>query len=42
MQERHKYSYNGPVMEFDTCIARYWKGETVAPTENKARANLAY
>lgn len=37
-----KYYYNGPVMEFDTCIADHWKGETFAPSESKARSNLAY
>lgn len=42
MQEYHKYSYDGPVMEFDTCIANHWKGETMAPTESKARANLIF
>lgn len=42
MQEYHKYIYDGPVMEFDKCVADHWKGETMAPTENKARNNLAY
>lgn len=37
-----KYVYDGPVMEFDTCIANRWKGETVASSESKARTNLAY
>jgi hypothetical protein len=37
-----KWFYDGPVMEFDSCIADHWKGETVAPSEKKARANLAY
>lgn len=38
----HKYSYDGPVMLFDRCVADRWKGETMAPTENKAKSNLAY
>lgn len=38
----HKYRYDGPVMEFDTLVADHWKGETMAPTEKKARNNLAY
>ena len=42
MQEYHKYLYDGPVMEFDRCIDNHWKGETMAPTETKARTNLAY
>lgn len=37
-----KYAYNGPVMEFDTCIMNNWKGETMAVSESKARSNLAY
>lgn len=42
MQERHKYAYDGPVMEFDRCITGRWKGQTIAPTERKARCNLVY
>lgn len=37
-----KYIYDGPVMEFNTCIADHWKGETIAPTEKKARSNLIF
>ena len=37
-----KYFYDGPVMEFNTCIVNHWKGETFAPSEAKARSNLAY
>lgn len=37
-----KYIYNGPVKEFDKLIAEHWKGETIAPSEGKARSNLAY
>ena len=37
-----KYIYHGPVMEFNTCIADHWKGETIAPTEKKARSNLIF
>ena len=42
MQEYHKYIYDGPVMEFDRLIAERWKGETMAPSEGKARSNLIY
>lgn len=42
MQEYHKYIYDGPVMEFNNLIAEHWKGETMAPSENKARSNLIY
>ena len=36
------YSYDGPVMEFDRCIANHWQGQTYAVSEAKARTNLAY
>lgn len=36
------YSYNGPVLEFDRCIANRWKGQTYATGESKARSNLAF
>lgn len=42
MQEYHKYIYDGPVMEFNNLIAEHWKGETMAPSEKKARSNLIY
>ena len=42
MQAYHKYVYDGPVKEFDTIVADHWKGETMAPTETKAKSNLAY
>lgn len=37
-----KYIYDGPVMEFNTCIANHWKGETVASSEAKAKSNLIF
>ena len=37
-----QYSYNGPVMAFDKCIAEDWEGSTYAASEKKARGNLAY
>lgn len=37
-----KYRYEGPVMEFDKLVANNWKGETIAPSEKKARSNLAF
>ena len=42
MQEHHTYSYDGPVMEFGRIVAERWSGETTAPSEKKARSNLAY
>lgn len=42
MQELHKYIYDGPVLKFDTCVTNHWKGETMAPSEQKARSNLTY
>lgn len=38
----YRYSYRGPVMIFDRCIADRWEGETMAPSEKKARSNLMY
>ena len=38
----NRYYYDGPVMQFNTCIANHWEGETVAPSESKARSNLIY
>jgi hypothetical protein len=36
------YSYKGPVVEFERCIANNWVGKTYAPSEKKARSNLAH
>ena len=38
----YRYSYEGPVMRFDICVATRWTGETMAETEKKARSNLVY
>lgn len=38
----NKYSYNGPVMEFGTCVANKWNASTYAISESRARNNLAY
>lgn len=38
----NQYTYDGPVMEFDTCIANRWQGTTYAASEQKARSNLTY
>lgn len=38
----NQYAYDGPVMEFETCVANRWKGSTYAVSEKKARSNLAY
>lgn len=38
----NRYLYDGPVMEFNVCIANNWKGQTVASSEKKARNNLTY
>ena len=37
-----KYEYNGAVMLFDKCIAYIKNAETIAPSEAKARSNIAY
>lgn len=38
----NQYSYDGPVMEFETCVANSWKASTYAVSEQKAKSNLAY
>lgn len=38
----NQYFYDGPVMEFDRCIASRWKASTYAVSESKARTNLAF
>lgn len=42
MQDYHKYTYDGPVMEFDRLLADHWNGETMTTSEKKARSNLIY
>ena len=39
---RQRYAYEGPVMEFGTCVQNKWIGETVAVSEKKARSNLIF
>lgn len=36
------YSYDGPVYVFDELVTWKWHGSTCAPSEEKARSNLAY
>lgn len=38
----NRYSYDGPVKEFDTVISNRWTGTTYAESEKKAKSNLAY
>lgn len=38
----NKYSYEGPVKEFDRVIATNWASTTYAQSEAKARSNLVY
>ena len=38
----NRYVYDGPVMEFDTCVVHNWKASTYAVSEKKAKSNLAY
>lgn len=42
MPDLKRYSYNGPVFEFDRCIAPSWIAETSAPSKEKAKSNLAF
>ena len=38
----NRYIYDGPVMEFNACIANRWQGTIFAASEKKARSNLVY
>jgi len=38
----NKYTYDGPVMNFNTCIAQKWEASTYASSERKAKSNLSY
>lgn len=42
MQELKKYSYDGPVCQFDRCVAHRWRAETYAVSKEKARSNMIY
>lgn len=37
-----EYLYDGPVMQFEDCVKIRWKASTYAPSESKAKSNLAY
>lgn len=41
-EERFKYFYEGPVLEFDKVVCENWVSKTYAPSDKKARSNLAY
>ena len=36
------YEYNGPVCEFDKCIANNYHAVTIAVSEKKARSNIKF
>lgn len=38
----NQYTYDGPVVAFDKCIAHRWRASTYAVSESKARSNLMY
>ena len=38
----NRYMYDGPVMEFNICVANRSQGSTYAASEQKARSNFAY
>ena len=42
MPQLRRYSYKGPVMMFDRCVANAWTGETIAESKAKAKSNLTY
>jgi hypothetical protein len=37
-----QYLYEGPVLEFDRCIANNWRATTWAVSPSKAKSNLAF
>lgn len=37
-----QYSYEGPVEVFGKCATHMWTAKTFAPSEAKARSNIAY
>lgn len=39
---QHLYAYEGPVMIFDNIVTPRWKAQTIAPSEERARSNLAF
>ena len=39
---KKRYSYDGPVCEFEKCLTREWKATTFAVSEKKAKSNLAF
>lgn len=41
-QPYYDYTYDGPVMLFDRCVNNRWIATTKAPSESKARSNLAF
>lgn len=38
----NEYTYKGPVMKHDICVANNWEASTYASSEKKARSNLTY
>ena len=42
IMDMNLYLYDGPVMEFDNCVANRWTASTRAVSEKKARSNLTY
>jgi hypothetical protein len=38
----NKYTYKGPVKEFDTIVRNRWEASTLAVSEKKARSNLIF
>lgn len=42
MEQKKKYVYNGPVLEFERCVQERFKAETYAVSAKKAKSNLAY
>lgn len=42
MEQKKKYTYSGPVMEFERCVQDRFVAETFAVSAQKARSNIIY
>lgn len=40
--DSHRYSYYGPIYQWDKCVILEFKAETTAPSEKKAIQNIIY
>lgn len=41
-EESKKFTYDGPVFIFNTCVQEKWTASTYAPNKSRAVSNLSY